>query len=255
MEIIGNYLVYFAIISTILILQVLTLIQTNKSYLENLGYSHNLVRFAKKYNLIRNVIILIYIVGVIFLTDYLINNLSLAVTLQLEIVIYITLAFFLILPAPLIDRAVWDNYLNQYIISEKLEINIDFKYSALKLIFSPLIQLIITTIVFLYAAIILKPFFMIYIHLALPWLFYSSLKNKKFLSNKHFKQAYIWVFVGINVNYLFVLYYLISGTLLKLSSISIFSLTIGIVSYCLIIGFIIYNIFNLKEFRRLSNSR
>lgn len=252
MEVFGIHLFFYAIIGVGITLLILTLVQTNKVYLGSLGFSSDLIQFAQKYTLVRNALTLIYLIGIIYLTNHFIDQWNLAVSDYLILAINVMAILVLIVPLVIVDRYLWERSLKRKVVHDNLEITIDFKHKGLKLIFNPWIAGIITLFTVLYSSFVIHPFFMIYIHLALPWLFYHSLKNKYYLSATHLKQSYVWTFIGITINYIFVMYYVLTGFLENFSSMGLAGYISGLIIFMLLVGSIIFHTFNIIDFKRIT---
>lgn len=231
---------------------ILTIIQMNKGYLYSLGYSKALVSYSRSYTLIRNLFVFIYLTAIILLVNWLVDSWIPVEGAYPLLAIKAFIILCLIVPAVVADNLLWNKTLKYRVVHDQLEITFDFKNRGLSMIFNPWMALIITLLTFLYAALVIQPFFMIYIHLALPWLFYHSLKNKKFLSNKHLKQTYKWTFIGITINYLFVLYYIISGMQIHWGNLNAFGMVSGIMLCLLLIGNILFHTYNIMDYTRVN---
>ncbi len=231
-------------------LGVIALLFFNKSSLQKRGYPEDYANFLRKDNIRRMLFIAIALPVIELIASFITIALIKSETIENQLLWIVLLTLLILIPIIILDHVKTKKKMKDLAMATKPEIVIDLKYKTIKLVFSPVWEIIAAILFVTYGLMVIKPFWMAYLHVLLPWFFFLSVKGNNYTTKSMMRDGYYWVFLFMMLNYALVIYYQIRCFIQCYNTLVLPELAIGYLISCfLVIKFFMY-VSHFPEFRK-----
>lgn len=188
-------------------LGIIAIILTNKKLFLKRGYPEAYADFLQKDNLIRLISIAIAFPIIELIAAFMVKWLIGANSFDQQITWITLITLAILVPIIISDHIITKQKLQKLAKSTKPEIVIDFKFKTIKLVFNPTWEIVTGILFLVYGLLVLKPFWIAYIHLIIPWFLYLTARRQSYATKPMARDSYHWIFVFMMLNYALILYY------------------------------------------------
>jgi len=231
-------------------LGIIAFMLTNKKLLLKRGYPESYAEFLQKDNLTRLISIAIAFPVIELIAAFMVKWLIGANSLDQQITWITLITLVILVPIIISDHIITKQKLKKLAKSTKPEIVIDFKYKTIKLVFNPTWEIVIGILFLVYGLLVIKPFWIAYIHLIIPWFLYLTAKGQSYATKPMVRDSYQWIFIFMMLNYALIIYYQIRCFIQCYSTLQSVELLTGyIITILLILKFTKYAL-NFQKFKQ-----
>lgn len=241
----------FATATLWVFLLVHTIYKGSRKILSRQGYSEEFIEYIRKTNVKRNIGIGLVVpaagIAAWLLASWLVGDLD----QPKNVVIVYLLWLLLIIPFPIMEMRSAPKELREMIKKTNTDVIIDFGFRILHLVFNPMAELIFSILYLAYFMLYIELFHVAFIHIAILWTLYGTLRFAKNLTRPGIREAYIFSFVFLMLNQFILIFHIMREVLRRYSCESCRSEEGFIIGLMLGIALIIkavYYLYRLPEF-------
>ena len=159
-----------------------------------------------------------------------------------ELLYIFVIFYFLVFPFPIVDYFRSKNAYKSYTYNPPVEI--DIKSNKF---FHPLLEFFIVVLSILYTVLLIQLPFMVYIHIAIPWILYFVSIRSGYVTLSILRDGYLNAFIFMELNYLLVIIYIARYGLISQNYLSGNQKLFSLLLMAIMFSRMIYYIMNFRK--------